>query len=64
MGKGDHRITFVIIGARPDTGNRSGRTVMSPRADKLLIKPSARQTGAAAHAQTDHSQGTHEAPVT
>jgi hypothetical protein len=29
-------------------------------ADKLLIKP-ARQTGAAVHARTDHSQGTLEA---
>jgi hypothetical protein len=31
-------------------------------ADRLLIKPaSGRQTGAAAYAQTVHSQGTHEA---
>ena len=30
-------------------------------ADKLLIKPAAgaRQTGAAAHTRTDHSEGTH-----
>jgi hypothetical protein len=33
-----------------------------PQGDKLLIKPaSERQTGAAAHTQTDHSQGTHTA---
>jgi hypothetical protein len=32
------------------------------KADKLLIKPAAeRQTGAAAHTRTDHSQGTHKA---
>jgi hypothetical protein len=32
------------------------------RADKLLIKPAARrQTGAAAHTRTVHSQGTHTA---
>ena len=31
-------------------------------ADKLLIKPAAgAETGAAAHARTDHSQGTHDA---
>jgi hypothetical protein len=32
------------------------------KADRLLIKPTAgRQTGAAAHTQTVHSQGTHTA---
>ena len=45
-------------------GNRGGKTVMS-HADRGGQAPdqasSGRQTGAAAHAQTDHSEGTHHA---